>query len=194
MRSVRLTQAFAFATLALICTPGCTDPGSHAACDAESSACEPQQAVPSTVGVAAGTPLPCDVRRELAAHCWSCHGDKLQFTAPVRLLSVEDFLASAPSDPSLTVAQRARLRIHDPIRPMPPPPLPALNLSGLMALDAWLGGDTLRGGPPACEQDVTVAVTDPTAAASAGEPAISTTTSSSPATPGAGPAAILDCS
>src|ERR1700742_681554 len=103
---------------------GCSERSTlPAACaSATASSCAPHDDPPLAASVAVSTPLPCEVRQELAAHCWSCHGETLQFTAPMKLVSVEDFLAPARSDPSLSVAQRAKFRIHDPLRPMPPPP------------------------------------------------------------------------
>jgi hypothetical protein len=99
---------------------------------------------------AAKTPLPCDVRQELASHCWGCHGETLQYTAPMTLVSLEDFHKPAPSDPSLTVAELVESRIHDEQNPMPPRPLPSLDSAELVALDAWLDSGAHGSGPPAC--------------------------------------------
>jgi hypothetical protein len=112
---------------------------------------EPAPATADSQADAAQTALPCEVQRELAAHCWGCHGEPLQYTAPMKLLRVEDFHAPAPSDSSMTVAQRAESRIHDEQNPMPPRPLPALDSAELVALDAWLDSGAHGGGAEACD-------------------------------------------
>jgi hypothetical protein len=91
------------------------------------------------------------VQQQLAIHCWSCHGSTLQYTAPMKLLSVEDFQAPAPSDPSQTVGQRVQSRIHDIQKPMPPAPLPALDAPQLVMLDDWLASGAPPSGPQDCE-------------------------------------------
>jgi hypothetical protein len=150
---LRMGLACVVAAYALVSVCGCTDRNSlELACGSEAeSSCAALDSEAPAVSAGAPTPLPCEVRQELSVHCWSCHGETLQFTAPMKLVSVEDFLARAPSDSLQTVAQRAKSRIHDSLRPMPPPPLPALEQPGLLALDDWLDADPLRSGPQECQ-------------------------------------------
>jgi mono/diheme cytochrome c family protein len=91
-------------------------------------------------GVLAG--LPCDVAAMVAAKCVGCH-------APggpnVPLLSLANFLAPAPSNAALTVAQAAAQRLASTTRPMPPLGSPAASPAEVAAFNAWLGAGTPSG-------------------------------------------------
>ena len=82
----------------------------------------------------------------LAEHCWSCHGMPLRYTAPMHLLSVEDFQKGTPSDPSRTVAESVHTRILDAQRPMPPQPFARLEGEQQMAMETWLSAAELAPG------------------------------------------------
>ena len=70
----------------------------------------------------------------------------LRYTAPMPLLSVEDFQKASPSEPSRTVAESVRMRIHDAARPMPPQPFARFEGMELMAVDTWLSAASLAPG------------------------------------------------
>lgn len=62
--------------------------------------------------------LPCDVKEFLQVNCQRCHGAEAKNGTP--LLSRDDLLAAAKKDPSLSVVERALLRMVDSEKPMPP--------------------------------------------------------------------------
>jgi hypothetical protein len=64
----------------------------------------------------------------------------------MHLLNVEDFQKPTPSDPSRTVAESVRARIHDAQRPMPPQPFGPIEGTELEAVDSWLSAATLAPG------------------------------------------------
>jgi hypothetical protein len=146
--------------------------------DASASAPPASESSPaaSAASPSDGTPLPCDVRQTLAERCWACHGKPLRYTAPMPLLTVEDFQKATPSDPSRTVAESASMRIRDAQRPMPPQPFAPIEGTALTSVETWLGGTTLAAGsatddcplpppldvtPPAAEGGTTTAPADP---------------------------------
>ncbi|HHH29837.1 MAG TPA: hypothetical protein ENK57_16035, partial [Polyangiaceae bacterium] len=73
---------------------------------------------PSTTGLGEG--LPCDVVDVLAQECVACHADPPTAGAPVTLLTYDDLLAPAASDPSKTLAEVSLERMKDTVAPMPP--------------------------------------------------------------------------
>ena len=86
--------------------------------------------------------LPCDVAAIVSQHCASCHGKPL--LAPVPLLTAADFAAPLPGDDEQPVYRRARARLSDAQRPMPPRGAPTTPSDEERALlDAWLA----RGAP-----------------------------------------------
>jgi len=82
--------------------------------------------------------LPCDVADIVKAKCQNCHGAKPLYGAPMSLMTPADFAAPAKSNPSKTVADLVGSRIHDFMKPMPPPPTGPLDTSSIDTLDAWL--------------------------------------------------------
>jgi mono/diheme cytochrome c family protein len=90
--------------------------------------------------------IPCDVAEVLSRHCATCHGKTP--TAPMQLLSADDFAAHTTRDDKARVYERALLRIHDGEKPMPPRSAPdKLAAAELATLDGWLK----RAAPPSAE-------------------------------------------
>ena len=82
----------------------------------------------SGVGGGFGSGLPCDVADVLAS-CAACHATSTPSGA-VSIASYDDLIAAAPSDPSVTVADRALARMKDAADPMPPSgQLPAADIA-----------------------------------------------------------------
>lgn len=79
----------------------------------------PTTADPDDTGTPAGG-LPCDVADVVARNCALCHSapDGV-YGAPMALEAYENWIVPAVSDPTLSVAQMAALRIEDPVAPMP---------------------------------------------------------------------------
>src|SRR6185295_8192572 len=74
--------------------------------------------------------------------CQTCHAAKPLYGAPMPLVTYEDTQAPAKSDPSRTVHELMKVRLHDAVHPMPPTgDLPKTDLA---TLDGWLDG----GAPP----------------------------------------------
>ncbi|MBL9026331.1 MAG: hypothetical protein JNL21_29315 [Myxococcales bacterium] len=84
----------------------------------------------------AGSGLPCDVARVLTDSCGACHGSPPAGGAQTSLLTREDLLLPAASDPSLTRADDALRRMQDPNAPMPPTGL--LDTSATDPLAKWI--------------------------------------------------------
>jgi hypothetical protein len=82
--------------------------------------------------------LPCDVDAVLAGHCRSCHGSPPSQGAPMSLVSYDDLVRPALSDPSKTNAAMALLRMQDPQRPMPPPPNALVTVVEVEAMSGWI--------------------------------------------------------
>lgn len=102
----------------------------------------------SARGMLGTTALPCDVTETLKLSCQSCHGATPLSGVPMSLMSWEDFDAPAISNPALTVRDLTRMRIHDPIAPMPP--TGQLPPEQLAKLDAWIDGGGVAGTDPTC--------------------------------------------
>jgi len=96
----------------------------------------------ATDSAAAGTPLPCDVRKVLETHCWQCHGDTPKFGAPLSLTSVEALNGPSTLEPTTRLHEQLMKRVHstDPGVRMPPPPNDALSDADLSVLHAWITG------------------------------------------------------
>jgi len=94
------------------------------------------------------TPLPSPVETIMVEKCQQCHGETLEFGAPMRLHTWEDTQASAVTNSSLKVWELMQLRIHDTGQPMPPRGVPALEGFEIAILDSWFAE-----GAPAAEQE-----------------------------------------
>lgn len=88
--------------------------------------------------------LPCDVAPIIEAACLSCHGDPPSSSAPQSLLTVADWKAPSPSDPSKSNGELSVERMLDVAHPMPPEGM--LPSADLDVVAAWVeagmpGGD-----------------------------------------------------
>jgi mono/diheme cytochrome c family protein len=122
-------------------------------------------------GTAAAHGLPCDVDALLAANCRTCHGEKTQYGAPMSLVTHDDLVKPAVSDPKRKVYELLTERIHNDQRPMPPPPNARLSDADMKTVDAWIaagapisadkcedgaGGADGGTGVPSCTPDIHV--------------------------------------
>ena len=107
-------------------------------------------------GVPAGsrlaTNLPCDVQAILAANCQSCHGLWPAGGAPMSLVTYDDLIAPAKSDPTRSVAELCVARIQSATAPMPPTP-PPMSSADIATLQNWVAagmpmGDCVAGPDP----------------------------------------------
>lgn len=97
--------------------------------------------------------LPCEVKKLLRSECGSCHGKDNMFPAPMKLETLSDLHAAAPTDPASKVFQKVLARVTDDTRPMPPPQFAEkLDAAQLATLKSWVD----KGAPaaPAGEQCV----------------------------------------
>lgn len=98
----------------------------------------PNTAVPSDGRPSMGeTPLPCSVQRVLRASCQGCHARDPGQLAPMALVTREDLLAPAISDPGLRVVDLVGTRVQSAEAPMPPAssrPLTEDERAGLIEL------------------------------------------------------------
>jgi len=99
------------------------------------------------------TPLPCEIQEALRLGCQSCHARSPIAGAPMALVTWEDMMAPAISNPNATVAQLVGLRINstDPNQVMPPP----LQQNGVtpvvwQRLNAHLQAGSPPNSDPAC--------------------------------------------
>lgn len=80
----------------------------------------------------------CGALSVFRSSCQGCHGNELVGGAPMPLVSYDDFMAPALSDPQKKVHELIGPRIHDTARPMPPLSQTALNDPDMTAVDTWL--------------------------------------------------------
>ena len=101
----------------------------------------------STGGGTVGADLPCEVA-DVLGNCSACHATAKP-SGGVSLRSRADLLAPSPSDSSVTVADRALLRMQDSASPMPPAgQLPAADIA---TFEGWINDGMPAGncdGPP----------------------------------------------
>jgi hypothetical protein len=94
----------------------------------------------NTTGVGAGTGaatgLPCDVQQILENYCVGCHLASTKYP----LLTFEDLLKPAPSDPTKTMAVRAVERLTK--GEMPPKPAEVPDADEVAAFKAWVDANT----------------------------------------------------
>ncbi len=90
------------------------------------------------------TPLPDHINTIIVDKCQGCHGDKLEFGAPMKLITWDDTQTTAVTS-DRKMWEEMQLRIHDTAQPMPPRGVPALALHEIAILDAWFA----EGAPPA---------------------------------------------
>ncbi len=136
---MRRLLALAFAALAFGCYPGVSyesllDDGGTGGGGGGGSNGGGGGAVSSSDGGASG--LPCDVDTTLRARCQSCHGVYPSGGAPMALVTYEDLVKPAGSNPAKTNAQVSADRMRDTAAPMPPAGLPPA--SEVAAFDTWI--------------------------------------------------------
>lgn len=85
-----------------------------------------------------GEGLPCEVDAVLATYCRSCHGDPLVGTT-FAMLTRDDMLAPAPSDPATTVGAKSVERMQSDLSPMPPLPATPPTADELAIIADWVG-------------------------------------------------------
>lgn len=114
-----------------------------AACTNETAMPPPSMMMPGETGV------PCNVDAVLRARCQKCHADVPQFAAPMSLVTHEDFLAPARSNPAMRVIDVLPGRIAvGSGAPMPPVTDPPLSDAERMVLEQWIAG----GAPSSTEE------------------------------------------
>jgi hypothetical protein len=99
------------------------------------------EASDSTAAAASVGALPCDVDGVLQG-CRNCHAATPRFGAPMPLVTYDDFMRPAVSDPTKKVYELVHDRVHSDTRPMPPPPNERLTPEALRVVDRWLAGGT----------------------------------------------------
>jgi cytochrome c551/c552 len=104
----------------------------------------------SSGAITGSSPLPCAVSDIVSQHCSLCHGATPQYTAPMSLVSWEDFQKPSVSDPSVPVYQKVLQRIQDPNKPMPQPPNPRLTAEQIATISNWVAGGATKGSEATC--------------------------------------------
>ncbi len=84
-----------------------------------------------------GDGLPCDVEEVLATYCRNCHGDPPVGVA-FSLTSRDDLLAAAPTNPDVSLAEQAVVRMNDDNAPMPPLPAARATAEEIAILSDWV--------------------------------------------------------
>ena len=92
-------------------------------------------------GSAAGD-LPCDVAAVLGDACLSCHGNA---GPQVKLQSRAELAAMSPGFPSMSMGQRAVLRMRATAGAMPPAPAAPVATARIDAFEAWVNAGLVAG-------------------------------------------------
>ena len=87
-------------------------------------------------GRAAALGLPCEVDALLGKYCHLCHGSGTRIGL-MRLVTYDDLVAPAVTDPSLTTGQLALRRMTSPDLPMPPSGT-RVSEPEIAEFDAWI--------------------------------------------------------
>ena len=152
-----LSLAAAFALVALGCGPdggdpaddGCDDEGCAEGGTTGGTAGDDDDDDDATDDGTAAGDIPCEVQDALAAHCWSCHSDPVQFGAAMPLATLEDFRVPGVTDPTVSVADLVLARVVDTDRPMPPDS--SIDDEDRGIIESWIA-DGMPGEPAAeCE-------------------------------------------
>ena len=93
-------------------------------------------------GGSAAADLPCDVAAVLSDACLSCHGSA---GPQVRLQSRADLAAMSAGFPTMTMGQRAVLRMRATAGAMPPAPNAPVASARVDAFDAWVTAGMIAG-------------------------------------------------
>src|SRR5262249_19703571 len=91
-------------------------------------------------------PLPCALDQVLATSCRGCHAADPGLLAPMALVSYEDVVAPAVSDPQRQVFELMKQRVHATSSPMPPSGSRRLTRDELATLDGFLERGPYPGG------------------------------------------------
>lgn len=116
--------------------------GSTTTTDASTTAGDGINATGVGAGTGANTGLPCDIQQLLENRCIGCH---LAGASVPPLLTYDDLLKPAPSDPKKTMAQRSLERMQDTTSPMPPAPAEPPTAAEIQTWQAWVSGGTPKG-------------------------------------------------
>ena len=81
--------------------------------------------------------IPCDIAVMVKEKCLVCHGNPVAGNATFALQTRADFLQPSFVDPSKSLFQQARIRIHNPLNPMPPVGYQQPTLDEVVAFDHW---------------------------------------------------------
>jgi hypothetical protein len=84
----------------------------------------------------------CGVQRLMQLNCQACHAAMPIAGAPMPLVTWDDFMKPASTNPNRKVHELVRERMHDTMRPMPPPGI--LPQDQLSVRDAWLNTGALQ--------------------------------------------------
>jgi len=95
-----------------------------------------------TGGGSGANDLPCDVAALLSDACLSCHGSA---GPQVKLQSRAELAAMSPAFPSMSMAQRAVLRMRASSGAMPPAPAAAVAVARIDAFEAWVNAGMAAG-------------------------------------------------
>ena len=88
------------------------------------------------------TGVPCAIETILSTYCWSCHG--VSPSAPSRLVTYADLLATSVSNGSNSEAAQALVRMQSTTSPMPPSG-PKPSASEIAAFKAWVTASSPQG-------------------------------------------------
>jgi hypothetical protein len=112
-------------------------------------ACSEDAKTPDTAQQGAGSSkeLPCDVAEYFQTRCLECHNTEPLYGAPMPLVTRDDLLAPAKTDPSKRVVDLVPIRLRDDADPMPEPgnsvpARPRATDAELAAIDAWIAAGT----------------------------------------------------
>jgi cytochrome c5 len=81
--------------------------------------------------------MPCPIAVMVKEKCMVCHGTPVAGNATFTLQSRADFLQPSAVDPSKSLYQQARIRLHNPFNPMPPVGYQQPNSDEVYAFDHW---------------------------------------------------------
>lgn len=110
------------------------------------------------------TPLPCDIARVLETSCQGCHAAEPKNVAPMALVTHEDLIAPAVSDPSIAVYQMLARRIHAQDQAMPPSSSRRLTADELAALDGFVAAGAPSGSSDCAEANAVTSAAAPVVA------------------------------
>ncbi len=96
-----------------------------------------QDAGPATILPTDGQ-LPCAAANLVVTHCASCHGVAPAGNATFSLVRRPDFTAMSALDATMSIGQRALVRMKATVAPMPPVGNPSVTPDEIAAFEAWV--------------------------------------------------------